>query len=94
MTHIPNLEFNPAAVFRTPKDVLLREDLSREEKASILRHWEYDARERETAEEEGMLSQQPDILDEVLAALRTLDVRFDTEHSAPTKQGGYVGPRG
>lgn len=94
MTHIANVKFIPTTVFRTPTDVLLREDLSLEEKASILRQWEYDARERETAEDEGMLSQQPDMLDEVLAALRTLDVRLDTERSAPTKQGGYVSPRG
>ncbi|MDH3672749.1 MAG: hypothetical protein OES46_16605 [Gammaproteobacteria bacterium] len=92
MTDIHNIELNPAAVFRTPRDVLLREDLSRDEKTNILRQWEYDARECETAKEEGMLGQQPGILDEILNALRALDVQLDTEDSAPTKQGGYHKP--
>jgi hypothetical protein len=88
MTNMVNVGFNPASVFRTPSDVLLRDDLSRDDKASILHQWEYDARARETAEEEGMPGQQPDMLDEILSALRALDVRLDTEHSAPTDKRG------
>jgi outer membrane lipoprotein SlyB len=66
---------DPTAVFRTPEDVLQRDDLSREQKAAVLRRWAYDARELEVAEDEGMRSGEPDLLDRVLQALGQLDVR-------------------
>lgn len=88
MVDINNALINPSAVFRTPQEALLREDISRDQKIAILRRWEYDARELEVAEEENMTGPEPDILDEILAALHALDAWADTEHSAPTKQGG------
>jgi hypothetical protein len=63
---------DPAAVFDAPEDVLRREDLSREQKTLILRRWEHDARELETASDEGMPGEAPDRLDRVLNALREL----------------------
>jgi hypothetical protein len=72
MTDIEKAMLNPTTVFRTPDEVLLREDLSREQKIEILRRWAYDARQLEVAEEENMGGQQPDILDQVLRALHTL----------------------
>jgi hypothetical protein len=65
-------------------------DLSREQKIEILRRWEYDIRELQVADEEGMApaDPQPVILDAVLNALRSLGAPADTERSAPTKQGG------
>ena len=81
---------DPSAIFRKPKDVVERNDLSREEKIEILRRWEYDARELQVADEEGMApaDPQPVILDAILNALRSLGAPADIEHSAPTKQGG------
>ena len=88
MTDIDKALLDPTSVFRAPEDVLVRNDLSREQKIEILRRWEYDARELEVAEEEGMISSQPDILDRVLHALHTLNVWHDPARAAPTKQGG------
>ena len=45
---------DPAAVFRTPREVLDRPSLTREERLAILRQWERDARGLSVAEEEGM----------------------------------------
>ena len=88
MTDIEKAMLDPTTVFQTPEEVLLREDMSREQKIEVLRRWEYDARELEVAEEENMGGHQPDILDEIYRALHALDSWLDTEHSAPTKQGG------
>jgi hypothetical protein len=61
---------DPSAVFRTPEQVLERDDLALEQKAAILQRWAYDARELGVAEDEGMRDGEPDVLDRVL---RTLD---------------------
>jgi hypothetical protein len=81
---------NPSAIFDQPEEVVERNDLSREQKIEILRRWEYDARELQVADEEGMAPSdpQPVILDAILNALRSLGAPADVEHSAPTKQGG------
>jgi hypothetical protein len=63
---------DPTAVFDQPEEVLRREDLTREQKILILRRWEYDARELETASEEGMRGESAEMLDRVLNALRAL----------------------
>ena len=79
---------DPGLVFKKPSEVLAEKDLSREQKINILQKWEYDARELQVAEEEGMGGPQPVSLDDVLRALRSLGAPADTERSAPTKQGG------
>jgi hypothetical protein len=81
---------NPSAVFKRPQEVLETNDLSREQKIEVLRRWEYDARELQVADEEGMApaEPQPVILDAILKALRSLGAAADVERSAPTKQGG------
>jgi hypothetical protein len=63
---------DPTAVFDQPEEVLRRNDLTREQKILILRRWEYDARELETATDEGMRGASADMLDRVLNALRAL----------------------
>ena len=63
---------DPTAVFDAPEEVLGSEDLTREQKILILRRWEYDARELETATDEGMRGESADKLDRVLNALRAL----------------------
>jgi hypothetical protein len=79
---------NPGSVFKTPEEVLQRNDLSREQKIEILRRWEYDVRQLQVAEEESMAGPQPVSLDAVLNALRALGASSDPDRSAPTKQGG------
>jgi hypothetical protein len=88
MTDIKQALLDPAAVFRTPQEVLEAQDLSRQQKIEVLRRWEYDVRELEVAEEENMPGPSGVELDEVLQALLALGVSIDTEHSPPTKEGG------
>ena len=88
MVDVEKALLDPALVFQTPEEVLADNELSREQKIKILRRWEYDARELQVAEEEGMEGPQPVTLDVVLRALRALGAPADTERSAPTKQGG------
>lgn len=80
---------NPGSEFACPEDVLNQQTMTREQKIKILRRWEYDARELEVAEEENMGGGPPSMLSDILAALHQLDSEIDTEHSPPTKQGGY-----
>ena len=88
MVDVDKALVDPALVFKTPEEVLADNELSREQKIKILRRWEYDVRELQVAEEEGMEGPQPVTLDVVLRALRALGAPADTERSAPTKQGG------
>lgn len=88
MIDVEKAVLDPGLVFRTPDDVLTEKDLSRDQKIQILHRWEYDVRELQVAEEEGMEGPQPVSLADVLRALRSLGAPADTERSAPTKQGG------
>jgi hypothetical protein len=88
MVDVEKALLDAALVFKTPEEVLADNELSREQKIKIFRRWEYDVRELQVAEEEGMEGPQPVTLDAVLRALRALGAPADTERSAPTKQGG------
>jgi hypothetical protein len=44
----------PGLVFKTPQELLANNELSRDQKIEILRRWEYDVRQLQVAEEEGM----------------------------------------
>ena len=88
MVDIDKALVDPALVFKAPEEVVADNELSREQKIKILQRWEYDVRELQVAEEEGMEGPQPVTLGVVLRALRTLGAPADTERSAPTKQGG------
>jgi hypothetical protein len=88
MVDIDKALVDPALVFKAPEEVVADNELSREQKIKILQRWEYDVRELQVAEEEGMEGPQPVTLDVVLRALRALGTPADTERSAPTKQGG------
>ncbi len=79
---------DPAGFFRSPDDVVNEPSLTREQKIEMLRRWEYDARELLVAEEENMTGGPPNLLDEVLTALRRLDAEPGSQPSPPTKQGG------
>lgn len=81
----------PSSVFKTPDDVVQSEKLSCEQKIEILRRWEYDARELQVAEEEGMVGSNSSILDQILRALLILDELAEIERlerSRSSKQGG------
>ena len=88
MIDVEKALLDPGLVFKTPGEVLANNELTRAQKIEILRRWEYDVRELQVADEEGMQGPEPVTLDTVLNALRTLGAPEDTEHSAPTKQGG------
>ncbi len=69
---------DPTSVFTVPEQVLARQDLSRGQKATILRRWAFDARELETAQDEGMPAGGPDLLARVLDSLRRLRAEAGT----------------
>jgi hypothetical protein len=52
-------KLNPAAVFKSPQEVVSSQELSRKQKIEILRRWEQDATLMEVAEEEGMPARNP-----------------------------------
>jgi len=79
---------DPNSFFKTPGEILKRNDFSREQKMEILRRWEYDVRELQVAEEESLPGPQLVTLDSVLNALRALGAPANTDRSASTKQGG------
>jgi DNA-binding transcriptional MocR family regulator len=64
---------DPNLVFARPKDVIARSDFTRDQQRAVLQRWVYDARELEVAEGEGMVGGEPDLMDQVKAALRQLD---------------------
>ena len=88
MIDVEKALLDPGLVFKTPGEVLANNELTRAQKIEILRRWEYDVRELQVADEEGMEGPEPVTLDAVLDALRTLGAPEETENSAPTKQGG------
>ena len=78
-------KLNPAAVFKSPQEIVSIQELSREQKIEILQQWEQDARLMEVAEEESMPGPQPKLLQPIRDALHNLDFWPDTEHSSPSK---------
>jgi hypothetical protein len=78
-------KLNPAAVFKTPQEIVSSQELSREQKLEILRRWEQDAMSMEVEEEEGMPGPQLKLLQPIRDALHALDYWPDTEHSSPSK---------
>jgi hypothetical protein len=79
---------DPGAVFRTPEEVVVCETLTPDQRAEILRRWEYDARELDVAEDEGMRDGEPLLLDRITRALEALGYEADRDEAPPTKQGG------
>jgi hypothetical protein len=86
-------KLNPAAVFKSPQEVVSSQELSREQKIEILRQWEQDARLMEVAEEESMPGPQPKLLQPIRDALHALNYWPDTEHSSPSLRTGPQKPR-
>jgi hypothetical protein len=78
---------NPSSVFKTPAEVVACVDLSKEEKAAILKQWELDARLLQVAAEEGMAEGERSLLTDVKKAQDKLDVDHLEERGAPSKFG-------
>ncbi|MGD2111877.1 MAG: hypothetical protein PVI50_00715 [Gammaproteobacteria bacterium] len=72
----------------TPRQLLSRDDLTREQKIALLREWEFDLRERMVAEDENMSSAEPAgvTLADVLEALEILGAASES-HPVPTTHG-------
>lgn len=90
MIDLEKAKYNPASVFKSPRDVLNDYSLSIKTKIDILRRWAYDQREMEVAEEENMPAHNDhhhDILDEILLCLLELGVESDEREHPPTKHG-------
>jgi hypothetical protein len=88
MIDVEKALLDPGVIFKTPAEVLAKEELTRAQKIKILQRWEYDVRQLQVADEEGMEGPAAVSLDAVLKALRALGAPADPESSAPTKQGG------
>jgi len=74
MTDFEKALLNPVSVYKEPKDVLADDTLTREQKIKVLRQWEYDAKELQTADDENMpVSEQATMLHRALEALRELE---------------------
>ena len=83
---------NPSKFFKSPQEVLIHTELSREKKIEILHQWEVDARLLSVADEENMGHGENSHLGAVVSALIALNdesKRPDAEKTgAPTKHGG------
>lgn len=89
-TTVDQALLDPGSVFAGPEEVLSRADLTTEQKAEILRRWEYDASEVAVAEEEGMIGAETDLLRRILLTLDKLTRGVDVERTGPTKQHRIV----
>jgi len=78
-------KLNPAAVFKSPQEIVSSRELSRDQKIEILQQWEQDARLMEVAEEESMSGTQPKLLQPIREALHALNYWPDMENSGPSK---------
>lgn len=83
---------DPSKFFTSPRAVFSDKAFNIEEKAKILKQWEYDLRGMQVASDENMASDQPgktaDQLQEVRQTLHDLGVADDLEASGDNKQGG------
>ena len=78
---------NPSSVFKHPAEVVACGELSRDEKAAVLKQWELDARLLQVATEEGMNAGEHSLFAEVKAAQKKLDVGHLAERGVPSKAG-------
>jgi hypothetical protein len=82
--------------FSSPRALLAREGLTREQKLTLLRQWEYDLHLLQVATEENMTGDAPpgnnaERIREVRAAAEQLGATVGSEDSGPAKAGSVVG---
>jgi len=71
---VKKVQANPTRTFDSPADVLTA-DLTDDEKRAILKSWEDEAHQLQTATEESMSGGEPSRLDEVRKAIDRLENR-------------------
>ncbi|HEY1382782.1 MAG TPA: hypothetical protein VGF43_04160 [Dongiaceae bacterium] len=81
--------------FSTPDQLIAAEDLTREQKLTLLRQWEYDLHLLQVATEENMTSDAPpgnnaEKIREVHAAAEKLGAELDPEKSGAAKAGAII----
>lgn len=81
--------------FETPEALLADADLSREQKLTLLRQWEYDLHLLQVATEENMTGDAPpgnnaEQIREVHAAAETLGAELDSKGSGAAKTGAVI----
>jgi len=78
---------NPSSVFVRPSEVVANEQLSHDEKTTVLQEWELEARLLEVATEEGMNNKKnkPSMLPEVKAAQHKIGAVPTDADGSPTK---------
>lgn len=81
--------------FSTPDQLIAAEDLTREQKLTLLRQWEYDLHLLQVATEENMTSEAPpgnnaEKIREVHAAAEKLGAELDPEKSGAAKAGAII----
>lgn len=86
---------DPTKFFKSPQEVALSTDLTRDQKIAILNQWGSYIREIEVASDEGMIQKKElkgeakkNDLQAVTLALESLNAHINVEHTPPTKQGG------
>ena len=80
---------DPSAVFSAPEDILACDTLSRQQKITLLRQWQYDASSIAVAEEEGMICDSELLLHRILSSLHELTGGVNVEQTGPTKQSSF-----
>ena len=71
---------NPMSFFDSPYDIVNSADFTTEQKLKLLLAWQYDARQIQLAEDEGMPSGADVGLDDVVTALGLLTRQSGTKH--------------
>jgi hypothetical protein len=78
---------DPAAAFRSPRDVLDHPGLTHDERLAILQQWEHDAKELSVAEGEGMGGGEESMLSRVRLAIARLGEQASASAGSIGKHG-------
>lgn len=88
ISDVDDVIFNPNRYFDSPQEVVGVSELEPDQKIALLLNWEWDIKLKQVALEENMISSEPDKLQEIKKALKTLGVTSDISHTATNKCGG------
>jgi len=79
MTDFDQALSNPSSAYRYPKDLLVDDALTDEQKMQVLERWKFDAHELLVAEEENMAGDGPSMLSRVNRAIGILKGELDMD---------------